>query len=327
MSILSLVEFLDPTGEIIVAKRPELGSGEFRLGSQLVVQESQLAVFYRDGKALDQFGAGRHTLTTANLPLVGRLIGLPFGGQSPFRCYVYFIATKTFTNLGWGTPTPVLFRDTELRMVSLRAHGAYALRVKDPAVFLQTIVGTKGIETTFALEQYLRALIVSRFNEATGKILRSVLDLAARYAEIAAAVRETVRADFEQYGLELVDLILEAVSVPPEVQEMVNRATGVAVQDSEKYRSIAVADAMRDAARNPGGVGEGMGLGLGIGLGRQMAEAMSPALAGAAAAAPGGRMHPDDLKVRLRDLRALREEGLISEADLEEQKRRWLSSM
>jgi membrane protease subunit (stomatin/prohibitin family) len=328
MAILDLIEVFDPSGEIIVVKQPQAGSGAFRLGSQLVVQESQLAVFYRDGKALDQFGPGRHTLTTLNLPLLGKLIGLPFGGQSPFRCYVYFVATKTFTNLGWGTATPVLFRDAEFRMVSLRAHGAYSLRITAPALFLQTIVGTKGIETTHALEQFFRTLIVARLNEALGKSLRSVLDLASKYNEVSLEVRRNVHGDFQQYGVELVDLVIEAISLPQDVQEMVNRATGVAVQDADKYRSISISDAVRDAARNPGGVGDGLGLGLGIGLGRQMAEAVAltqPNQAAAATILP--RLSADELRSKLRDLKALRDEGLIVDADFEEQKRRILGQM
>ncbi|MBM3978053.1 MAG: SPFH domain-containing protein [Planctomycetes bacterium] len=332
MPILDLIEFFDPSGEIIVVKQPQAGSGEFRLGSQLVVQESQLAVFYRDGKALDQFGAGRHTLTTLNLPLVGRLIGLPFGGQSPFRCYVYFLATKTFTNLGWGTTTPVLFRDAEFRMVALRAHGAYSIRITQPALFLQTIVGTKGIETTHALEQFFRTVIVSRLNEAIGKSLRSVLDLAAKYNEVGLEVRRTVRADFEQYGVELVDLLVEAISLPDDVQQMVNRATGVAVQDAEKYRAIAISDAVRDAAKNSGsggggsGLGDGLGLALGLGLGREMARAVGAPMA-SASAATSERISAGDLRTRLGELKALRDEGLISDADFEEQKRRWLGQL
>lgn len=333
MPILDLIEFFDPSGEIIVVKQPHAGSGEFRLGSQLVVQESQVAVFYRDGKALDQFGAGRHTLTTLNLPLMGKLVGLPFGGQSPFRCYVYFLATKTFTNLGWGTSTPVLFRDAEFRMVALRAHGAYSIRITQPALFLQTIVGTKGIETTHALEQFFRTVIVSRLNEAIGKSLRSVLDLAAKYNEVGLEVRRTVKADFEQYGIELVDLLVEAISLPDDVQQMVNRATGVAAQDADKYRAIAISDAVRDAAKQSGsgggggsGLGDGLGLALGLGLGREMARAVAAPTAVASATA-GERISAGDLRARLGELKALRDEGLISDADFEEQKRRWLGQM
>jgi membrane protease subunit (stomatin/prohibitin family) len=127
MAIIDLIEFFDPTGEIIVTKEPQIGSGEFRLGSQLVVQESQLAVFFKDGKALDGFTAGRHTLTTQNLPLLGALIGAPFDGKSPFRSYVYFVALKTFINLGWGTANPVMFRDADFKMVSLRANGMFSI--------------------------------------------------------------------------------------------------------------------------------------------------------------------------------------------------------
>ena len=128
MAVLDLIEFFDSSGEIMVIKQPEQESGEFKLGTQLVVQESQSAVFYKDGQALDMFEAGRHTLSTMNLPFLGGIIGAPFG-QSPFRCYVYFLSTKTFTGLGWGTGTPVNFRDSELRMIQLRAHGSFAIRI------------------------------------------------------------------------------------------------------------------------------------------------------------------------------------------------------
>src|SRR5439155_5824803 len=125
MGVLDVIEFLDPTGRQILHRVPEGGSGEFRIGSQLVVRESQVAVFFRDGKALDVFGQGRHTLTTANIPLLTRLLSLPFGGTSPFRSDVYFVARKIFTDLKWGTKEPVAFRDAELAMVRLRAFGVY----------------------------------------------------------------------------------------------------------------------------------------------------------------------------------------------------------
>ena len=158
----------------MVIKQPEVESGEFRLGSQLVVQESQLAVFYRDGLSLDIFEAGRHTLSTLNLPLLGGLIGAPFGKNSPFRAYVYFVSTKTFTGLGWGTGTPVNFRDSELRMVKLRAHGTFAIRITEPRTFLQTIVGTMGKESTFQVEKYVRSFIVSKLNVNLAKNLDTI---------------------------------------------------------------------------------------------------------------------------------------------------------
>lgn len=332
MAILDLIEFLDPSGEVLITREPQDSSGAFRYGSQLVVQDGQLAIFYKDGKPLDRFTAGRYTLSSKNLPLLGAFIGIPFGGQSPFRTYVYFISLKTFTNIGWGTKTPVLFRDSDLRMVSLRAHGLFSIRIKDPEVFLFKIVGTKGIETTFHLREFFRTLIVSQLNQALGRTMKSILDLPAQYGNIAQIVREAVKGEFEQYGIELIDLVINAITMPPEVQAMINRATGIAAQDVDKYKSIAAADAIRDAANNPGGAGEGVGAGLGLGVGFGIAREMAQNFAAAPSRDTGGGtavqvLAPEDLRSRLKELKAMKDEGLISDADFEQQKRRLLAQL
>lgn len=337
MPMLDIIEFFDDAGDIMVAKIPYEGSGEFRLGTQLVVQESQTAIFFRDGQAVDGFGPGRHTLSTQNLPLLGKIIGAPFGGKSPFRSYVYFVATKTFFNLGWGTQSPVLFRDTDFRMITLRANGAFSIRIVKPRTFLNTLVGTRGMETTFALEEFLRTVIVSRLNESLGSVMKSILDLPVHYNTIALKTKDAVSTDFDQYGIQLVDLLIQAITPPPEVQEMINRASGVAAQDAEKYKAIAAADAMRDAAKNPGGLagdglGAGMGLALGFGMAQQMAQGLAPARPPDARPAVAGsgetasaKLSPSELKTKLRELKELKDEGLIGDADFEEQKRRLLS--
>ena len=320
---MNVIEFFDDSGEIVVAKIPQEGSGEFTVGSQLVVQESQTAVFFRDGQALDAFTAGRHTLATRNLPFLTRLIGLDFG-KSPFRAYVYFLALKTFTNLGWGTPTPVIFRDTDFRMVTLRAHGVYSIRIGKPRTFLLTMVGTKGLETTYALQEFLRQLIVAKFNQILGDNLKSILDLPVEYGNIAALVKEGVRAEFEQYGIELVDLMVEAITVPPEVQEMINRATGVAAQDVFKYQAIASADALRDAALNQGGAGAAMGTGLGLGMGLAMAQQMAGAsavLPHGAGAERGASEPASDVRGKLKELKAMLDEDLITQAEFDEKRK------
>lgn len=337
MPILDIIEFFDQSGKIIVTKVPSIGSGEFRLGSQLIVQESQVAVFYSDGQALDQFDAGRHKLSTRNLPLLGSVIKLPFGGWSPFRCYVYFVATKTFINLGWGTRSPILFRDTDFRMISLRAYGAYSLRIVKPKVFLNTLVGTRGMETTDALEDFFRTIIASRLNEVLGSTMKAILDLASLYNVIALKTKEAVANDFEQYGVQLVDLLVQAITPPPEVQAAMNRASGVAAQDAEKYRAIAAADAMVDAANNPGGVaGEGMGAGVGLAMGLGMAQQMAQLMTPSPGLASRTQEHftsskeqlsPEQIVAKLKTLKELQSNGLISDADFEEQKRRLLGAL
>jgi len=165
---LQVVEWRDETGTEIVHRWPEFGSGEIRLGAQLVVRESQTAVFFRDGKALDVFGPGRHTLTTLNLPLLGQLVNLAFGGQTPFQTEIYFVNMRTHTQLRWGTVSPVVFRDKELAMVRLRAHGLYTMRIQDPQLFVNTVVGTEHRYDTETVQDWLRDFIVARFNDALG---------------------------------------------------------------------------------------------------------------------------------------------------------------
>jgi membrane protease subunit (stomatin/prohibitin family) len=334
MAMLNIIEFFDDTGDIMVAKAPPEGSGEFKTGAQLIVQESQEAVFFRDGQALDSFGPGRHTLSTENLPFLGRLLGTAFG-KSPFRAHVCFVALKTFTNLGWGTPTPVLFRDTDFRMVSLRAHGSYAIRIDKPRIFLQTLVGSKGMETTYAIEDYFRRVIVSKLTETIGGTLKSILDLPVHYGQIAAAVKQAVRADFGQYGVELVDLVVEAITVPPEVQAMINKATGIAAQDAQKYQAIASADAYLEAAKNPGGsAGQGLGAGLGLGMGLAMAKQALDQASASAPQAPRAAPEPaparrgaTEIRAEMKELKGMLDDGLINAAEYEQKRQKLLGEL
>jgi len=274
---LSVIEFQDPTGEIMVARVPFEGTEEFVTGSELIVQESQFAVFFRDGRPTDGFKSGRHTLSTQNLPVISKLVKLAsFGRRSPFRAYLYFVHRKTFVNLGWGTPTPIMFRDSEFKAVHLRANGMFSLRVGNPAVFVGTILGTQALETTHAIEEFVRRIIVSRFARLLPTILKSILDLPLHYEEIEVGLKKEVHDDLEQYGLEVVDLVVEAITVPPEVQKMIDRAAGSrALDDSEihRYQSMAISDALRDSGEKPEGAGMigAIGIGAGIGMAQQLA--------------------------------------------------------
>jgi len=164
---IEVLEWKDDSGREMVWRHAS--GGAIKLGAQLVVLEGQWAVFFRDGKPLDTFGPGRHTLTTANVPLLTRLIGLPFGGTSPFRADVWFVSRKVFADLKWGTKDPVVFRDAELSMVRLRAHGVFAVRVADPRALLSGLVGSMGSYTTDDIESYLREIVVSRLNDVLGE--------------------------------------------------------------------------------------------------------------------------------------------------------------
>lgn len=287
---IEVLEWKDDSGREMVWRFA--AGGELKLGAQLVVTENQWAVFFRDGKALDTFGPGRHTLTTANVPLLTRLINLPFGGTSPFRADVYFVARKVFTDLKWGTREPVVFRDRELAMVRLRAHGAFATRVAEPQLFVNQVVGSQGRYTQEDIQGYLREIIVARLNDVLGETITTLFDLPKVYDELSEALKGRVSGDFGKYGLDLTDFFIHAITPPEDVQKILDERTGMAaVGDLQAYMKFKAARALGDAAQGGGegggGAAAGVGVGAGLGMGMAMAQAMKDAMAPGAPAAGG----------------------------------------
>jgi membrane protease subunit (stomatin/prohibitin family) len=284
MAILDLIQVPDERADEIVIRVPESGSGEFKLGSQLVVRESQRAVFFRDGKALDVFGPGRHTISTNNIPLLTSLIGLPFGGDSPFTAEVYFVSMREFTDMKWGTPQPLVYRDKDFGMIRLRAHGTYSMRVGDPQLLVTQIVGARGIYSTSAIDDYLKSVIINEFNDLLGESNASLLDIQSMTLELATTARNALSDDFERLGLQLTSFQINAITPPDEVQKRIDERSGMAaVGDMGAYMQYKTAQAIGDAANNPtGGAGDaaatGAGLGAGMVIGQSMAKSMSSAM-------------------------------------------------
>jgi membrane protease subunit (stomatin/prohibitin family) len=262
---LENLEWFDNTGKELVHRLPQKGSGEIKYGAQLTVRESQAAVFFYKGKALDAFGPGRHTLKTANIPILTKILSLPWGLSSPLRAEVYFINLKVFTNLKWGTRDPVAFKDSELGLIRLRAFGVFNLQVMQPVLFINNLVGTQGIYTTEEIDEYLNRVIVSRFNDYMGETIDSILNLPARYDDLSENMVKRVAKDFSSFGLGITHLYINAITPPPEVQQAIDDRSRMGVfEDMNKLMQMKAAMAMEKASGTEGGASTGMGMGLGL---------------------------------------------------------------
>ena len=262
---LENLEWFDNTGEELVHRLPQKGSGEIKYGAQLTVRESQAAVFFYKGRALDAFGPGRNTLKTANIPILTKILSLPWGLSSPLRAEVYFINLKVFTNLKWGTRDPVAFKDSELGLIRLRAFGVFNLQVMQPVLFINNLVGTQGMYTTREIEEYLNRVIVSRFNDYMGETIDSILNLPARYNELSENMVKRVEKDFSSFGLGITHLYINAITPPPEVQQAIDDRSRMGVfKDMNKLMQMKAAMAMEKASVAEGGAGSGLGMGLGL---------------------------------------------------------------
>ena len=327
MAFIDVVQFFDETGKTMVHREPQDGSSSYRLGTQLIVQDSQAAIFYRDGKALDLFQAGRHTLTTENIPLLTKLISLPFGGTSPFQSPIYFISLKKFIDLKWGTKSPINFKDTELTYVQLRASGKFSVRIKDPRQFMMELVSTQGLYTTNEIEDYLRDAIVSRLNSVLGKNLKTVFELGQYYAQIETGVKAEVADFFNAMGIELTDLIIVGIVPPEEVQEKINERSSMgAVGNLDNYLKFKTAGAIEKAAENEGG---GLGAaGVGLGAGMTMANMMGQQMSNAG---QGGQQQTkitaDEIMSTIEKLGKMKTDGLITQEEFDAKKKDLLTKL
>jgi membrane protease subunit (stomatin/prohibitin family) len=274
---MEVLEFLDNTGNVLVKRMPHTGQLEIKWGSQLTVRESQEAVFFRDGKALDVFGAGRHILKTQNVPIVGKWVtSFGYGENSPFRAEVVFVGKQLFPNLKWGTREPILFRDSEFNIIRLRAFGNYSIQVSDTMLFVNKVVGTRGLFSTESIEDYLKGIIVSKLNVVLGANLKTVLDIAGTIDRLNLILRTELQNDFSGLGLVVHDLYIQSISVPDEVQKIIDTKSGMGVLGNlDHYMKYKVANAIGDAAINTGTAGEGMGIGAGLAMGVNIAQMLN----------------------------------------------------
>jgi membrane protease subunit (stomatin/prohibitin family) len=287
---IDIVEWLDDSRDTIVWRFPRYDN-EIKMGAQLVVRESQTAVFVNEGKIADTFVPGTYTLETQNMPILSTLKGWKYGFHSPFKAEVYFVNTRQFTDMKWGTQNPVIVRDPEFGAVRLRAFGAFAVRVTDAAKLLKELVGTDPQFRTEEVQEYLRQLIVGHLGGALATAHVPLLDLAAQQGAIGTTLAGVLSEDLSSVGIEVPKFIIENISVPPEVERALDKRTQMGVVGNlDQYTQFQAATALEEAARNPGGgAGEGVGLGLGMAVGQRMAGTLGQAVAPpAAAAGPAG---------------------------------------
>ncbi len=269
---LEILEWFDETGKELVHRLPEKGSGEIKFGAQLIVRESQAAVFFYQGKAVGAFGPGRHTLKTANIPILTKIASLPWAMESPLKAEVFFANLKTFTNLKWGTRDPVAFKDKNLGLIRLRAFGVFNLKIVQPVLFINTLAGTQGIYTSADISDYLNQVVVSRFNDYIGEKVSSIFDLPENYDELGKGLAQRLRKDFSAFGLNLTHLYINAITPPPEVQQAIDDKSRIGLfDDMNKLMQMKTAMAMEKIAENPQGIAsDGAQAGLGLGLGMML---------------------------------------------------------
>lgn len=284
--LIDIIEWLDDSRDTMVYRFPRY-QNEIKMGAKLIVRESQTAVFINEGTIADVFQPGTYTLQTQNMPILTTLKGWKYGFDSPFKAEVYFVNTRQFTELKWGTQNPIMMRDADFGMVRVRAFGAFAARVVDPAAFLRELVGTDALFKTDEVKEFLRQMIVGRLAGALASAQVAVLDLAANQEQIASRLAGTLTEECLPMGISIPKFIIENVSLPAEVEEAMDRRTQMGViGDLGRYTQFQAANALEDAANNPGGAGDSLGLGLGIGLGQQAAAAMNAAQQTPAAGPP-----------------------------------------
>lgn len=287
---IDVIEWTTDDADTMVYRFERHGN-EIKYGAKLTVREGQVAVFVNEGQLADVFPPGMYMLETNNMPIMTTLKSWDHGFNSPFKAEVYFVAMKRFVDLKWGTKNPVMIRDPEFGPTRLRAFGTYGIRVADPAVFMREIVGTDGQFDTDEIEGQLRNIIVSRFSTAAAGSGIPVLDLAANYDQLSEFVSNKIAPEMAEYGLDLANLLVENISLPPEVEKAMDKRTQMGVLgDLNKYTQFQAAESMRAAAENGGDAGglagAGMGAGLGMALGNAMGHAMGAGAPQASAAMP-----------------------------------------
>lgn len=320
---MEVLEFLDHSGKIMAKRVPD-GPSEIKWGAQLTVRESQEAIFFRDGRSLDVFGPGRHILETQNIPKITKWVtSFGYGKDSPFRAEVYFVGKQLFPNLKWGTSEPILFRDSELKMIRLRSFGTYSIQISDSMLFVNKVVGTMGRYANKDIVDYLRGIIVSKITGILGDEMKTVFDMPSSFHDLNIIIKAKLQDDFNGLGLSLHDFNLNSISVPDDVQEMIDQRSGMAaIGNMDEFMKYKVAMSLEDAAQNEGGaMGSMVGAGAGLGMGFAMPGMIQQAMGGASSSSQNTPMD------KLKKLKELLDMEAITKEEFEEKKKELMNKI
>lgn len=286
--LIDVIEWTDNSGKTMVHKY-DMNGKEIMMGAQLTVRESQVAIFVNEGEIADVFEPGRYELQTSNMPVLTALKSWKYGFNSPFKADVYFINTKQFLDMKWGTSNPVMMRDAEFGMIRLRAFGIYSFRVSDPVTFLKEVFGTAALFTVEGVEGQIKRTLVSGLSDAIAESKIPALDLAANYDELANFAMQSINPKLAALGLTLCSFIIENISLPEEVEKSMDKRTSMGVLGNlDQYAKYQAAEAIREAANNDG---NGMaGMGVGMGAGAAMGQMFAQSLGNTAAPAATGKV-------------------------------------
>src|SRR5919199_3662817 len=274
---IDIIEWTEPAQNEILAYRFTRYKNEIKNGAKLIVREGQAAGFVKEGQLADVKLPGMYTLDTKNMPILSTILGWKYGFESPFKCEVYFISTRQWTDQKWGTQNPVMVRDPEFGPVRLRAFGNYAFKVTDPGTFLKELVATDPSFEAYEVTNQFRNAIVSRFVDVIGSSHIPMLDLAGNYERVSRLALEKIAPELAKMGVTLTQFFVENISLPPEVEKALDKRSQMGILGNlDQYTKFQTAEAIRDAANNPGGLaGLGAGIGAGVAVGQQMAGAVA----------------------------------------------------
>jgi membrane protease subunit (stomatin/prohibitin family) len=291
---IDIIEWTEPSQNEILSYRFTRHKNEIKNGAKLIVREGQACGFVKEGQLADVKLPGMYTLDTKNMPILSTILGWKYGFESPFKCEVYFISTRQWTDQKWGTQNPIMYRDPEFGPVRLRAFGNYAFKVTDPGTFLKELVATDPSFELYEISAQFRNVIVSRFVDALGSSRIPMLDLAGNYEKVSKIALERIAPELAKMGVSLTQFFVENISLPPEVEEALDKRSKMAVLGNlDQYTKLQTAEAIPTAAANPGGfAGIGAGLGAGIAVGQQMGGAFAGAVGAPGVVTPGNTTSP-----------------------------------